>query len=196
MIEPGLVQALAGRLEAILRARPQGLSEHELMVLLQDGEHPVFESDVFRDPVTLFRAHFLLFHTLHVLSDQLLAQGHGRVRVDPLHIALDQRPAGAGHELDRPDSLRAYYLDARNLERTTAEDVEAMLGRFWSRLYADEHRHDALAAFDLREPVDYAAIRHRYRQLVMEHHPDRGGDTAVLQQINDAMAVLTRLYAP
>jgi len=30
---------------------------------------------------------------------------------------------------------------------------------------------------------------------VREHHPDRGGDTATLQRINEAMAVLARLYA-
>jgi hypothetical protein len=29
----------------------------------------------------------------------------------------------------------------------------------------------------------------------MVHHPDRGGDAARLQQINHAMAILTRCYA-
>lgn len=196
MIDPGLVQALADRLHGILCARPEGLSEHELMVLLQESGQPLFDAGVFRDRLALFRAHFLLFHTLYVLSDTLVAAGRGRLRIDPLAIVLQRAAEGGGGALAWTDPLRAYYLDLDNLERTTAADVEAMLGHFWSRLYADDHRHQALATFALRHPVDYAAIRRRYRQLVKEHHPDRGGDTATLQRINDAMAILTRLYAP
>lgn len=32
--------------------------------------------------------------------------------------------------------------------------------------------------------TDPASIKARYRQLAMEHHPDRGGDTATMQAIN------------
>ena len=37
-------------------------------------------------------------------------------------------------------------------------------------------------------------IKHRYRQLVSLHHPDRGGNTARLQSINKAMEILERYY--
>lgn len=195
MIDAGLVRALGQRLESILRRHPAGLSEHELFVLLQADEHPVFDPGVFADSLALFRAHFLLFHTLYRLSDQLTAEGRGRVRVEPLRIVLEPDASPPGAALDRADPLRAYYLDPQHLEHTTRADVESMLGRFWTRLHADENRQQALAILDLREPVDFPAIRRRYRQLVMEHHPDRGGDTARLQRINDAMAILARLYA-
>jgi len=157
MIDPGLVQALTIRLEAILRSRPQGLSEHELIVLLQEDEHPLFRPDVFRDSLALFRAHFLLFHALYRLSDELSAQGRGQVRVDPLRIALEPGPRTDGSSLDRHDPLREYYLDPEPLAHATRADIESMLGRFWTRLHADARRHEALAAFDLREPVTYAS---------------------------------------
>lgn len=195
MIDPGLVEALASRLEAILRRTPQGLSEYELMLRLQDAPQPVFDTAVFRDSLALFRAHFLLFHTLYRLDQRLRAAGEARLAIEPLRIALEPLPEAPGTALERPDPLRAYYLDASQLPGTTREDVEAMLGRFWTRLHADDHRHEALRAFDLQEPVDFATIRRRYRELVMAHHPDRGGETATLQRINEAMAVLARLYA-
>ncbi len=38
-------------------------------------------------------------------------------------------------------------------------------------------------------------IKYRYRQLVSQHHPDRGGSTSRLQSINLAMEILQRYYA-
>ncbi|MCO3066035.1 hypothetical protein FA243_29305, partial [Pseudomonas aeruginosa] len=38
-------------------------------------------------------------------------------------------------------------------------------------------------------------IKLRYRQLVSQHHPDRGGSTARLQSINKAMEILQRYYS-
>lgn len=32
--------------------------------------------------------------------------------------------------------------------------------------------------------IDKKAIKKRYRVLALEHHPDRGGDVAVMQEIN------------
>ncbi|MBU2294721.1 MAG: J domain-containing protein, partial [Gammaproteobacteria bacterium] len=42
--------------------------------------------------------------------------------------------------------------------------------------------------------LNLATIKHRYRQLVSLHHPDRGGSTARLQSINKAMEILERYY--
>ena len=48
---------------------------------------------------------------------------------------------------------------------------------------------------ELEGAVDYPAIKLRYRQLVSQHHPDRGGSTARLQSINKAMEILQRYYS-
>jgi DnaJ-domain-containing protein 1 len=56
----------------------------------------------------------------------------------------------------------------------------------------------ALALFGLTPPVDYAAIRARYIELVKRHHPDaNGGDKAAeerLKTINQALRTLKAAY--
>jgi curved DNA-binding protein CbpA len=47
-----------------------------------------------------------------------------------------------------------------------------------------------LATLGLSDPVDNDKIRQRYRELAMKHHPDRGGDQALLQDINRALQTL------
>lgn len=196
MIDRGLLEALQLRLQDILQAHPEGLSEYELIGILQAGESPVFEPEIFQDSVQLFRAHFLLFHALYRLREDLLAQRSADLQIEPLRVRwLPFAPRDRG-QISEPDALRAYYLDLSHLENTGRDEIETMLGKFWSRLYADDHRAEALRTLQLEEPVDYDTIRKRYRELVMQHHPDRGGDTQRLQALNQAMTVLARVYAP
>ena len=57
----------------------------------------------------------------------------------------------------------------------------------------------ALALFDLRPPISFAAIKARYKELVKRHHPDaHGGDKGSeekLKLINEAYGVLKRFFA-
>lgn len=195
MIDAGLLEALQWRLREILQAHPGGLSEYELIGVLQADQRPFFDTGIFDDSVSLFRAHFLLFHALYRLREELVGTREADLHIETLRIQLlpySQRDRGG---LSEPDPLRAYYMDSAHLENTSRDDIESMLGRFWSRLYADDHRSEALRVLELEEPVDYDTIRARYRELVMRHHPDRGGETETLQRINEAMSVLARLYA-
>jgi DnaJ-domain-containing protein 1 len=63
---------------------------------------------------------------------------------------------------------------------------------------ADTPEAAALRIFDLKPPVDYAAIRARYIELVKRNHPDaNGGDKASeerLKTINQALQVLKAAY--
>ncbi|MDD4615969.1 MAG: J domain-containing protein [Alphaproteobacteria bacterium] len=58
---------------------------------------------------------------------------------------------------------------------------------------------DALAVLELKPPVDYAAIKGRYRTLVKKHHPDmHGGDRENEEKFKDislAFATLRKIYA-
>lgn len=38
-------------------------------------------------------------------------------------------------------------------------------------------------------------LRREYRRLAMEHHPDRGGNTRIMQEINREYAALSRSFA-
>jgi DnaJ-like protein len=57
----------------------------------------------------------------------------------------------------------------------------------------------ALALFNLRPPISFAAIKSRYKELVKRHHPDiHGGDKSSeekLKLINEAYGVLKRFFA-
>jgi len=50
----------------------------------------------------------------------------------------------------------------------------------------------ALKIFDLDPPLETDDIKKRYRQLSLKHHPDHGGDTEMMQLINEANEVLTK----
>jgi DnaJ-domain-containing protein 1 len=57
----------------------------------------------------------------------------------------------------------------------------------------------ALAIFNLRPPISFAAIKSRYKELVKRHHPDaHGGDKGAeekLKLINEAYGILKRFFA-
>ncbi len=54
--------------------------------------------------------------------------------------------------------------------------MEALLGSFWRACERDEHRAEALTLFALPTEAGPDTIRRRWRELALQHHPDRGGD--------------------
>jgi hypothetical protein len=179
-------------LRTILEQQPQGMAEHALLKALQRRGEGDFPDRLFDDTLVLFRAHFLLFHALYRLRERLLASGEGLLEIDPLCIRLRPLAQAAHQDLAGHDPLRDYYLDLGNLTATTVDDVTQMLGGFWSRFYARGHRAQALAVLGLEPEADLATAQRRYRQLAMACHPDRGGDAARFQAIQEAIAILRR----
>lgn len=183
------IEALIDALHAYLRGRPEGVDEYTLLKTFggDDEQRPL--PDAFADNLAMFRAHFVLFHTLYRLRDRLRARKAADMDIHTLCIRL--LPYQKGEQaLTSPDSLRAYYLDLSHLEKTTREDVSALFARFARLFCAHTGRAEALAVLGLEDPVDDAAIKQRYRKLVMTHHPDRGGDTEQLKILNAAIDVL------
>jgi DnaJ-class molecular chaperone len=76
------------------------------------------------------------------------------------------------------------------LQQTGKAEVDALLKDFWAMLSRHDQRSEALQLLGLSDPVSNGAIRRRYRELVMRHHPDRGGDTQHQQLLNAAIATL------
>ena len=148
-----------------------------------------FQSDR-SNPLPLFQQHFLLFHCLYRLQQELYAQQSAQLQISPLQIILLPYYSNETGALAEADPVRSYYLDLSQLARTGAEDVDALLAEFWVRLSRHSRRNEALRILGLSDPVDDTTIRRRYRELVMAHHPDRGGDKDRLQLINAALADL------
>ena len=192
---PGALDALETDMLERLRQHPLGVSEFDLLQALRTEGHPILrQAGMGEAQHRLFQEHFLLFHLLYRLRDRCHEAGQARLEISPLCIRLHPYHAGDDRLPGRADPLREYYLDLDNLRGTSAADVAEMLGRFWVRMEGMEQRGEALRVLGLAPDADYDQARERYRRLAMEHHPDRGGDTRRLQQLNAAMAALTRAH--
>lgn len=185
--------ALPDHLLQQLRQHPQGLSEYQLLCQLREQRWPVFAEADLREPLSLFQTHFILFNALYRLDDQLAELGL-QVEIRPLCIRLLPRTSGQPG-LMKNDPLRSYYLDLQHLADTSCAQVQALLDGSLARIHGQDERAQALAClgFEADQPEpDAGQVRLRFRQLVSRYHPDRGGSTGRLQQINQAMAVLKR----
>jgi len=176
----------------VLRHHPAGLSEYELIQALDDFGQPGFDVSTLRENLSLFQTHFFLFHSLYRLRDRLWESKEARLDINVFCIQLQPVIDKSGTEISDHDPLREYYLNLDNLENTDSDDVTRLLTSFWAGFVTNDQRRSALEALDLKDPVDWATIKNQHRRLVMEHHPDRGGDEERLSAINAAMDVLTR----
>ncbi len=180
-------ETLLEPIQQVLGNHPNGISEYEFLQAL--GQNLSYFSTSSPDSLILFQRHFLLFHCLYQLQADYYQAKTGILQISALEIRLWPYRSGAS-KLSQADAVREYYRDITNLETTDSTQVDDLLGKFWMALARHDSRADALALLELNDPIDDAAIRQRYRELVMRHHPDRGGDHATLQQINAALAKL------
>lgn len=187
---------LAEQLLELLRETPDGCSEYGLIQQLKARHSTHIPNLALTDKLVLFRTHFLLFNALYRLRDRLWQDGSAHLLINPLCVQLLPYVAGTP-ALSEQDPLRDYYLDLRHLRETGEEEVEKLLTSFWKRMQGGDEKRAALELFELDahdRPLDLAAVKYRYRQLVSQHHPDRGGSHERLQSINLAMEILERYY--
>lgn len=186
---------LFSELVEILQQYPEGVNEHTLLKSLDERGAVNLDEDTFRDTVKLFRTHFLLYNALYQLRDQLWREARGHLEITAVRVQLmAYHPGQSG--LEEHDPMRDYYLDIDMLEKTTEQDIESALNNFWKRLHEESIfssgglQAKALQTLGLKEGCQAPEIKRAYRRLCMRHHPDRGGDPARLQEINEAMEIL------
>ena len=173
-------------IEQELDQHPAGISEYQLISALRARGFFEFLPAPPAEPHQLFRAHFLLFHALYVLKGRLLSSRRADLTIGALCIRRMPWHSGAG-AMTPSDPLQRYYLDWKNLDGTTEDDVYELISSFWKRMEGIDNRKAALATLGLEDPVTDDAIKTSWRRLAMEHHPDRGGDKERLQEINAAV---------
>ncbi|SDA66647.1 DNA-J related protein [Pseudomonas sp. NFPP33] len=186
---------LAEQVLQLLQAAPDGITEYTLIQQLKDRHSGHVPNLPLADKLVLFRTHFLLFNALYRLRERLWQEQTHLLEISPLCIRLlPYQPGNVA--LSERDALRDYYLDMSNLQGTDERDVERLLTSFWTRMQGGEEKQAALELFELanERSLDLPRIKQRYRQMVSEHHPDRGGSTERLQSINLAMEILERYY--
>ncbi len=165
---------LIAPLLALLQRADGSYKVHELMAALrQQVVIPLLADD---EQLQLFRLNFLIMNALYQLQAELHDEGWWLL-ISTLDIRLEPlAPRNAASALARGEALRSYYLDWRVFWQTDREEVEALLGSFWRACERDEHRAEALTLFALPAGAGPDAIRRRWRELALQHHPDRGGD--------------------
>ena len=181
---------------SVLKQHPKGISEHALLMWLKEHNHIQLEPDEFHDMMKLFRVHFLLFHRLYHLKDELHATQQGSLSIHALNIR--NLPYHACKDaLVQSDPLRSYYLDFNNLNDTGEVELEDMLARFWSSYVNvdvkdndSQQRQQALKLLELHPEATDKEIKYAWRRLAMQHHPDRGGDEEQIKALNQAVSVL------
>lgn len=188
------IQHLLVAVEHELRQSPDGLSELLLIKALQRPPWELIGDVRFNDPEKLYPVHFLLFHALYRLRDQLADVGE-TLHISPLGIQLLPQDVVGGSGLpDELDKLREFYLDLSQY-RLSEGAIHQMMDDFWAgRPGASPEASETLAAaerlgFD-RVPDNFPEVKQRFRRAVMQAHPDRGGDTKSIQSLNQAFAVL------
>lgn len=192
-----LEQQIAHLLVAVeheLRAAPAGVSELSLIKALQRPPWELLGEVVFSEPERLYPVHFLLFHVLYRLRDQLADNGES-LHISPLNIRLErQSVVGGGGAPADVDSLRQFYLDLSQY-RLPEEAIHQMMDDFWAgvpgRCPAPGETMAAAETLGFESvPADFPTVKQRFRRAVMRAHPDRGGNTETIQHLNQAFAVL------
>ena len=186
------IETLKRAVAEILHANEAGISEYELITRLE--AYPELANLLERkngDSLTLYRIHFLVCHVLYLLMDEWYQSQTARLEITPLLIQLHPYTAG-DVSITKIDKVRDYYLELNNLTETDERGVDELLASFWIGMNRYEHRDEALEVLGLTDPVDDKTIRNTYRSLAMQHHPDRGGDKEIIQQLNEAAHLLLK----
>lgn len=195
------VQHLLIAVEHELRAAgPAGLSELELIRALQGERWNLVGTVNFHQPDQLYPVHFLLFHVLYRLRDQLAREGEC-VNISPLRLSICELAMGAVSTSmpESADPLREFYLDLSQYF-LSEKTIQEMMDNFWvgNTLSRPGHLEATEAGkvlgFD-KLPEQFSTVKKRFRKLVMRAHPDRGGDTREVQELNQAFSILKAHYA-
>ncbi|BES71067.1 DNA-J related domain-containing protein [Marinobacter nanhaiticus D15-8W] len=180
--------------EAILREDDEGISELALIRRLQQPPWQLLEKVDFSDPAGLYPVHFLIFHCLYRLRDDLAPDGE-TVDISPLRIRLRPDPTIASDGLPaEQDQLRLFYLDLSQYDLSEIV-VRRMLDDFWAgrtptRLGVEELDEAAQVLGFEQFPDDFDSVRRAYRRQAMRAHPDRGGSKEEVQPLNEAFNIL------
>ena len=180
-------------------AGPSGLSELALIKTLQSERWQVIGSVDFSRTEQLYPVHFLLFHALYRLNDELFPAGE-HIQLSPLQIRLCPGSSSGNTSLPgAKDSLREFYMDLEQYYLSNTE-IADMMDRFWTGTIVQKPNSASVASaaevlgFESVPPT-FGTAKRRFRKLMMKVHPDRGGSTVQVQHLNDAFAVLKAHYS-
>jgi hypothetical protein len=196
-------------IHCILDTATASLSEYELIQQLQ--KQGWLAPITLGDSVSLYSTHFIVYNALYQLKIHYQSAGRSLL-ISALAIELSAvlasnvydsavRKDGSAESNDMgvynqadSEGLRSYYLDWDNLDEATEDSIDGLLNSFWQRYVSEDECQQAFVVLGLECMDGYPEIKAKYRQLAMQHHPDRGGDVEAFQAIQQAFSLLQRRY--
>jgi len=173
-------------IDVLLTDFNKGLSEYDLMVLLDERYPDLYPKPDLSDQVTLFQHHFFLRFTLYTLQQQYAKEGQWQLEITPVKITKQSYIESTDSLPAVPDPLRDYYLDLSNLNKETEQSIQSMLDDFWVALAKHQHQPSALAILELAGNESTTEKKQQYKRLLQLHHPDKGGNTEKFRAIQQA----------
>lgn len=200
----------------------RGVSEYELIEILKKAPYHFFDDASLREPLMLFKTHFIVFHALYQLKRRWIEQGEGVLDIHTLDIKLNQESAHSDKNsthgdnykdkesqdkvgaITEADALAEYYLDWGNFEKADRKSVDALLNAFWHRMasgnahtFEQEDIADAHALLGLPqdEHVSLSVLKRVYKKALQLVHPDKGGTQQEAQDVIHAYQLLLGYYS-
>lgn len=198
----------------------RGVSEYDLIDILKKAPYQFFDDASLREPLMLFKTHFIVFHALYQLKCRWIEQGEGVLDIHTLNIKLNQENAHSDNNsahsdndkksqekagaITEADTLAEYYLDWGNFEKADRKSVDALLNAFWQRMasgnahtFEQEDIADAHALLGLPqdEHVSLSVLKRVYKKALQLVHPDKGGTQQEAQDVIHAYQLLLGYYS-
>jgi len=198
----------------------RGVSEYELIEILKKAPYHFFDDASLREPLMLFKTHFIVFHALYQLKRSWIEQGEGVLDIHTLNIKLNQESAHSDNNsahsdsdkesrdkvgaITEADTLAEYYLDWGNFEKADRKSVDALLNAFWQRMasgnahtFEQEDIANAYALLGLPqdEHVSLSVLKRVYKKALQLVHPDKGGTQQEAQDVIHAYQLLLGYYS-
>jgi len=177
----------------------EGISEFEIIKLLQKPPYSLFDESALSDSLLLFQTHFVLFHSLYRLRHEWREQRVGELDISATQIQLHDCECSEA-VLQVEDPLADYYLDWDNLNSTFQTDVDDLLSSFWEKMAGlDTYQQCSPAALDEAlsvlgldtvDGLSLSYLKQQYRKLQHANHPDKGGSVESSQYILEAYTKL------
>lgn len=146
-----------------------------------------------------FQLHFVLYHLLYRLQQQLLDLQQGYLQIGLAKVQLLPVSLCPVWNAD-DDARRQYYLNWHNYYQMTEQMLEQHLNAFWQYFAkADAVAHplnhaQAQALLELTHGFNLSQLKKAYRSKALKLHPDRGGDAEQFILLRHAYQQLLLLF--
>jgi hypothetical protein len=180
----------------ILKDSTDKIGEYDIIRRLeQQGIAFPVDNDSYN--VIMFKKHFMTMNALYHLQQDLFEDGY-YLNISALDIAIEplEEPSNEQSLLDSAEhKLRDYYLDWQHFKTTGEAEINELLSGFWNKYHALDKQAEALEILELGSDASWEHVKHTYRRLVTEHHPDKGGNDARFIEIRSAYEILRFHYS-